>query len=253
MRIASWNINGLRSAVRRDFEPWLAASGADVVCLQEAKVEEDLLTRRWFDGYEAHWFPARKPGYAGVATLVRDGVRVAAIEKGIGDEAFDSEGRVLALRLNDIEIINVYAPHSHRTLSRLDHKLGFIARFDEFLDRRRQSSTPLVIVGDLNVAHLDIDVANARANKGNAGFLPEERAWFESLLARGFVDAFREFDKSAGNYTWWSMRGDVRQRNVGWRLDYALVDERIKPRLRSCFHQSEQLGSDHCPVLVDIE
>jgi exodeoxyribonuclease III len=253
MRIATWNINGLRSAVRGEFEPWLAASEADVVCLQEAKVEEDLLTSRWFDGYEAHWFPARRPGYAGVATLVRDGIDVISVERGVGDQAFDDEGRVLSVRLPDLEIVNVYAPHSHRTLSRLDHKLAFITCFDDFVDSRIRSTTPMVIVGDLNVAHLEIDVANSRQNKGNAGFLPEERAWLNGLLERGMVDAFRAFDDAPGRFTWWSMRKGVRERNVGWRLDYALVDERLASRMANCFHQSEQLGSDHCPVILDLD
>lgn len=253
MRIATWNINGLRSAVRGDFEPWLAACGADIVCLQEAKVEEDLLTARWFDGYEAHWFPARRPGYAGVVTLVRDGIAITAVERGIGDEAFDEEGRVITVRAAGVEIVNVYAPHSHRTLCRLDHKVAFMASFDAFLDRRPPSSAPLVVVGDLNVAHLDIDVANAKANRGNAGFLPEERAWFDGLLQRGLVDAFRAFDEEPGRFTWWSMRKGVRERNVGWRLDYALVDERLLPKVHGCFHQPEQTGSDHCPVIVDLD
>ena len=252
MRIATWNVNGLRSTVRGEFEQWLRSSNIDIACLQEAKVEEDLLTRRWFDGYEAHWNPAQRPGYSGVATLVRDGVETLGVERGIGDPETDIEGRVIATRFPDFEVVNIYAPHSHRTLSRLDHKLRFLAHLAEYVDRKRATSPPLVIVGDLNIAHLDIDVANAKANKGNAGFLPQEREWLDALLQSDFVDAFRHFDQTPGNFTWWSMRAGVRERNVGWRLDYIVVDERLRPKLSACRIQRDQTGSDHCPVILEL-
>lgn len=252
-RIATWNVNGLRSAVRGEFEHWLRSSNIDIACLQEAKVEEDLLTRRWFDGFDAHWNPAARAGYSGVATLVGDGIDICGIERGIGDPETDVEGRVIATRFRDFELVNVYAPHSHRTLSRLGHKLRFLAKLDEYIARKRATSPPLIIVGDLNVAHLDIDVANAKANKGNAGFLPQERAWLDNLLRVGFLDAFRLFDSAAGNFTWWSMRTGVRERNVGWRLDYIIVDARLKARLTNCRIQRDQRGSDHCPVVLDLD
>ncbi len=253
LRIATWNVNGLRSAVRADFEGWLASSEIDVACLQEAKVEEDLLTDRWFCGYQAYWNPALRRGYSGVATIVRDGIDVLEVAKGIGDDEIDAEGRVIATRLCDFEVINIYAPHSHRTLSRLDHKLAFLERLSEYINVKRHSSPPLVIVGDLNIAHLDIDVANAKANRGNAGFLPQERLWLDGLLKSDYLDAFRAINASSGNYTWWSMRQGVRERNIGWRLDYIIVDARLKERIVDCRIQSDQGGSDHCPVILDIE
>jgi len=237
--------------VRRDFEPWLRASNLDIVCLQEVKVEEDLLTTHWFHGYHGLWNSAVKQGYAGVATLVSEAMAPPPFTRGINYEEGDVEGRVLTAEFDEFELVNVYAPHSHRKLTRVAHKLAFLEALSAFI-ANRAGGKPLILVGDFNVAHEDIDVANAKANKRNAGFLPEERSWVTSLLAAGFVDAFRLFHKEGGHYTWWSMREGVRERNVGWRLDYIFIEERLAARARDCFHLPQQLGSDHCPVVLDI-
>lgn len=252
MRVVTWNVNGLRSVVRRDFDDWLRDLEADVVCLQEVKTGEDLLTSQWFKGYEAVWNAAERPGYAGVATLVRRGVPLGGVVRGIDHCESDGEGRVLTLDADGITIVNVYAPHSHRKLTRLEHKLAFLKALDRTLDRLIAAGRPFILAGDLNVAHLEIDVANARGNTRNAGFLPQERAWFAGILERGMIDAFRAFDPEPGRYTWWSMREGVRERNVGWRLDYILASPSLRSRLRHCRHLTERLGSDHCPVLLDL-
>ncbi|WP_077732001.1 exodeoxyribonuclease III [Methylocaldum sp. 14B] len=252
MKLVSWNVNGLRSLVRRDFEAWLAATNYDVVCLQEVKVKEDLLTTHWFENYKAFWNASRRPGISGVATLVRENLAVASIRQGIGDPALDAEGRVLTIDVAGVRVVNLYAPHSHRKLIRLDAKVSFLATLKRFIEQARIDGLPLVLVGDFNIAHQEIDLANPRANQRNAGFLPVEREWITGLLASGFVDAFRHFEQGSGHYTWWSMREGVRARNVGWRLDYAFVEDRLIPSLVACRHLPDRTGSDHCPVVLEL-
>jgi exodeoxyribonuclease III len=253
MKISTWNINGLRSGVRAGFESWLSNSDNDIVCLQEVKTEEDLLGSVWFPGYTAHWFGALRSGYSGVLTLVSSKLNPISIRKGIGDPTIDSEGRVLSVEFNRFEIINVYAPHSHRELTRLDFKLQFLKKLSEYISDQRKKGKPLIIVGDLNIAHEERDIANFAANRKNAGFLPQERSWLEELLRDGFQDAFRVFCNDPGHYTWWSPIKGVRERNIGWRLDYILVDQSMLGSLKSCFHSPEQKGSDHCPVTAVFE
>lgn len=253
MRISTWNVNGLRSSVRSGFENWLEASKNDIVCLQEVKTQEDLLTRSWFDGYNAYWNSAHRPGYSGVATLIAPPLEPLSVETGIGDGVTDPEGRVVATEFHSFVLINAYAPHSHRVLSRIEQKRSFCRHFLYYLRKLKSRRKPIIVVGDLNVAHQDIDLSNPKGNSKNAGFLPEEREWFGALLNEGLVDAFRIFESGGGHYTWWSMRSGVRERNVGWRLDYVLVDESLKPRVRSCFHSADLRGSDHCPVTAELE
>jgi exodeoxyribonuclease III len=252
MRIVTWNVNGLRSVVRRDFDRWLQESAFDLVCLQEVKVEEDLLTANWFGGYRAFWNSARRPGHSGVATLVREDHVPTLIRKGMAHEPSDAEGRVLTVDVNGLRVVNVYAPHSHRALIRLGAKLNFLSALSAFLKREVMDGVPLVLVGDLNIAHGENDLANPKSNVKNAGFLPQERDWLDSLIKDGFIDAFRQFELGPGHYTWWSMRQGVRQRNVGWRLDYAWVATSLRHRLVSCRHMPDRTGSDHCPVIVEI-
>jgi exodeoxyribonuclease III len=253
MKIASWNVNGLRSSVSLGLQSWLEEAQNDVVCLQEAKAQPDLLSELWFKNYRAYWNSAERKGYSGVITLVRSDLNVVSIETGIGDRELDAEGRVLCTGLDDFEVINVYAPHSHRELTRLDAKLAFCRHFDEYLAAKRKNSKPLIIAGDLNVAHTEKDLTNWAANRKNAGFLPQEREWIDRLLASGFVDAFREFCPDTGHYTWWSPIKGVRERNVGWRIDYILVDERLRSNLEKCYHSPEVQSSDHCPVTAEID
>lgn len=253
MRISSWNVNGVRSALRKGLDVWLTQAKSDLVCLQEVKVQENLLSSLLFVGYDTYWHTARRSGYSGVATLVSTSLSGGAIRRGCGDSKTDDEGRVLSLDIGPFIIVNTYAPHSHRELIRLEHKRSFAQSFITFVKELRRSGKPLIIAGDLNVAFDERDLANPVANRKNAGFLPEERAWFGELLENGFNDAFRLFTSESGHYTWWSTRKGVRDRNIGWRLDYFLVDVALSSRVSRCFHWTKQYGSDHCPLSMDID
>jgi exodeoxyribonuclease-3 len=254
IRLSTWNINGLKASSRKGLQTWLAAERHDIVCPQEVKSQEDLLADSWFPGYASHWFSASRAGYSGVVTLLSSHVNPLSVKKGIGDAMLDDEGRALNVEFRNFEVLNIYAPHSHRQLTRLDVKLRFLDRLGEHMRQRRRSGKPFIVAGDLNIAHGDRDVANFGANRNNAGFLPEERRWLDTILQDGFRDAFRAFCSDAGHYTWWSPIKGVRDRNIGWRLDYILVDERLMGCLKTCFHSPEEKGSDHCPVtaLFDI-
>ncbi|WP_061934676.1 exodeoxyribonuclease III [Aureimonas sp. AU22] len=250
--LTSWNVNGLRSVVRRDFETWLTSTRPDVVCLQEVKTEADLLTRHWFPGYVAHWNGSQRPGYGGVATLVRENLRADEFMVGIADPVSDPEGRVLTMDVEGLRIVNVYAPHSHRKLLRLEAKMQFLEALSRHVAFCRRDGIPIVVMGDMNIAHQKIDLANPKANERNAGYRPEERAWLDGFLADGFVDAFRYGTSDGGHYTWWSMRAGVRDRNIGWRIDYALVERSIVDRVVECRHLPDRAGSDHCPVRLVV-
>jgi len=253
MKISTWNVNGLRSTIRRGFEGWISENKSELICLQEVKMQEDLLTKTLFFPYNTYWNTARKRGYSGVATLVSPKLNLSSVERGIGDNVIDNEGRILLMEFGSYILINIYAPHSHRKLTRLEMKLLFFSRFLSYLREIKRRGKPIIIVGDMNIAHKEIDLANPATNKKNAGFLPEERQCMTSLIEEGYIDAFRKFCSESGHYTWWSVRKGVRERNIGWRLDYILVDIRLADRVLSCTHFPNQRGSDHCPVTVDID
>jgi exodeoxyribonuclease-3 len=250
IRLSTWNINGLRSSSRKGLQEWLFKGGHDIVCLQEVKSQQDLFGEAWFPGYRSHWFAAERSGYSGVVTLVTPRLVPLSVRKGLGDALLDAEGRVLHIEFQEFEVLNVYAPHSHRQLKRLDVKLRFLELLGAHLRERRRNGKPLLVAGDLNVAHEERDVANFAANRKNAGFLPEERRWLDRILSDGFRDAFRVFCADTGHFTWWSTMKGVREKNIGWRIDYVLVDDRLVGGLEACFHSPEQLGSDHCPVTL---
>lgn len=253
MRISTWNVNGLRSGVSRGFEGWLSRSQSDVVCLQEVKTPPDLLTANWFPGYYAHWYASERPGYSGVVTLVKNELYASSVHMGIGDPLIDLEARVLTVEFPELNCVNVYAPHSHRQLKRLDFKIYFLERLNTFIELMMARGKPIVMAGDLNVAFDERDVANFGANRKNAGFLPQERGWLEDFLKLGFFDAFRHFHSDSGHYTWWSPIKGVRERNVGWRLDYILMSNVLRNALMECHHSPEEQASDHCPVTATLD
>jgi exodeoxyribonuclease III len=249
MHLVSWNVNGIRACLRKGGGEWLASCGADVICLQEtrARPEEAGLD---LPGYRAHWNPASRPGYSGVAILTRR--EPLGVERELGLPDLDAEGRLLILELADLYVATVYTPNAQRELARLDVRTGV---WDPaFRERMRglAGRKPVVFCGDLNVSHREIDLANPRQNRRNAGFTDEERAGFDALLAAGFVDTFREFEPGGGHYTWWSNRKGVREKNIGWRIDYVLISGDLRPRLRAAAIHPEVLGSDHCPVSVRL-
>lgn len=256
MRLLSWNVNGIRAACKKGFLDWLKKDQPEVLCLQETKCEADQVPAELAShpGYfgEWHWSTVKR-GYCGVSTMTR-GAGFTAVERGIGHEAFDGEGRVLATRLSDITLLNVYFPNGKARPERLKFKMDFNEEFLRLIDRlRRRGQDKLVICGDVNTAHKELDLARPKENSKTSGFLPEERAWIDKLLAAGFVDTFREFNREGGQYSWWDQMTRARERNVGWRIDYFFVSANLRPRLKGAFILPQVMGSDHCPVGIELQ
>lgn len=249
MRLVSWNVNGLRACIKKGFLDFIARDQADVYCLQEVRALPDQVELD-APGYTMFWNPALKRGYSGTAILSRRTPR--AVFPGLGMAEHDTEGRVLTAEFEDYFLVTVYTPNAQRELTRLDYRQNRWDRdFLKFL-RKLEKKKPVVFCGDLNVSHREIDLANPGPNRGNAGFTDEERRGFDNILKAGFIDTFREFESGGGHYTWWSNRKGVRERNVGWRLDYFLISGSLRPHLVSARILAEVFGSDHCPVSVEI-
>jgi exodeoxyribonuclease-3 len=252
MKLVSWNVNGVRSALKQGLLDYIERQGADVVCLQETRAHpDDVQQVVWPSGYQLIWNGAEKKGYSGTAILTR--LAPVKVTRGIGLRAHDTEGRVIAAEYPDIFLVNVYQPNSQRGLTRLVYRTqAWDSAFLAYLLKLRRRGKPVLFCGDLNVAHAEIDLANPKSNRRNAGFTDEERQNFTRLLARGFVDTLREFEKGPGHYTWWSRMANCRARNIGWRVDYFVADERLRPALRRAWISPEVMGSDHCPVGVEL-
>lgn len=244
----SWNVNGLRSVHQKGFLDWLKSEKPDVLCLQEIKAHADQLPEecRSIKGYESHYFPAQKPGYSGVALLTKKSPE--RVQLGIGIEEFDNEGRILIADYKSFVLINAYFPNSQREHTRLPYKLAFCNAMEKFCKKMRDQKREIIMCGDFNIAHQELDLANPKSNENNAGYLPEERAWISKFLKLGYHDVFRELEPDKGHYTWWSYRPGVRERNIGWRLDYHLTSPGIRKKVLDSFHQPKTKGSDHCPV-----
>jgi len=251
MRLLSWNVNGVRAALKKGLLDWMAASRADVICLQETKAHPgDVQHVPWPAGLQPHWHSAEKKGYSGTVVFTR--TPPLAVTDGIGSAAHDREGRVITAEYPDFFVVNVYQPNSQRGLTRLAYRTEeWDPQFLKFL-RKLERRKPVVFCGDLNVAHQEIDLANPKSNRRNAGFTDEERTNFTKLLERGFVDTFREFEKGPGHYTWWSQMMNCRARNIGWRVDYFVVSAALRPRLRRAWIEPQVMGSDHCPVGLEL-
>ena len=253
MLLFSWNVNGVRAVWRNGFADWLRSQRPDVVCIQEVKAHPEQLDDELLHplGYRSYWHPAERRGYSGVTTFTRQ--EPLSVTYGLGREDFDREGRVLMTEFPDFTLINAYFPNSQREHARLDYKLSFCRAITRRLNRMRREGRNLVLCGDYNIAHRPIDLRNPKQNQNNAGFLPEERAWMERFLKNGYVDAFRRFCDEPGHYTWWSYRPTIRERNIGWRIDYFCVNVEFAPALRRAFHQPEIHGSDHCPIGLELD
>jgi len=249
MKLISWNVNGFRSVLRQNFLSYLDQEKPDILCLQEIKCCPDDVEPVWPAKYKAHWNPALKKGYAGTAILTRR--RPDNVKLHMGVVEHDQEGRVLMVEYADFFLVNVYVPNSKRDLSRLPYRQKWDRDFLRYL-KRLEKQKPVIFCGDLNVAHQAIDLTNPKTNVNNHGFTPEERTGFDSFLKAGFLDTFREFEKSGGHYSWWSTMSGARARNVGWRIDYFLISASLRPRLKKAFIRKDVLGSDHCPVGIEI-
>jgi len=248
MNIISWNVNGIRSCAQKGFVEFVNSVNPDIICLQETKADE-VSANLNLVGYEQYWNPAEKKGYSGTAIYTK----FRAMDALLGiDHYFLDEGRVITLEYPNFYLINCYSPHSRRDLSHLEYKHEFNCALNEYV-QQLNGQKPVILCGDLNVAHQDIDIANYKSNKGNAGFTQIERDDFGYLLSTGLVDSFRLlYPQREGAYTWWSYMKDVRKRNIGWRIDYVLISREIVQKTNNALIYSNIFGSDHCPIGLDI-
>ncbi len=249
MKLISWNVNGLRAVLKKNFLEFLDAEQPDVLCLQEIKCSPDDVEQLWPRQYTTYWNSAQRKGYSGTAIFTK--TRPARVFNGVEISEHDGEGRVQTAEYDAFFLVNVYVPNSKRDLSRLAYRQKWDRDFLAYL-KKLERKKPVIFCGDLNVAHTELDLANPQANVHNHGFTPEERAGFTAFVNAGFLDTFREFEKGGGHYTWWSVFSGARSRNVGWRLDYFLISKSLRPRLKSAFIRDKVLGSDHCPVGIEI-
>lgn len=249
--IISWNVNGIRAIAKKGFSEWLAGTGADIVCLQETKAHPDQLDDelKAMHGYTSHFASAEKKGYSGVAIYTKTAPEQVGL---LGASEFDSEGRVLVLDFDELAVISAYFPNSQDGGARLAYKLEFCAAMLEYCSSLAKSGRNFVLCGDFNIAHKPIDLARPKENEGSAGYLPEERAWMDTFIDKGFVDTFRMFNQEPDNYTWWSYVTRARDRNIGWRLDYHCVPQHFAPSVAGAAILSDVMGSDHCPVTLEL-
>lgn len=252
MKIITYNVNGLRSAISKGFLEWLKATDADIVCLQEIKSLPDDYKPETFSefGYTVYWHPAEKKGYSGVAVLTRIEPTNSCI--GCGIEKYDREGRVLRLDFENFSILNVYMPSGSSGEERQIFKFDWLDDFYIFVCELKIKYPNLVVCGDYNICHRPIDIHNPKSNAKSSGFLPEERAWLEKFFSSGFLDAFRYFNPEPHNYTWWSYRAGARKKNLGWRIDYHAITEPLIKDLKRTIILKEAVHSDHCPVMLEI-
>ena len=249
MRFISWNVNGLRACMQKGFMDFFHESNADFFCLQETKLQEGQIELNLPD-YTQHWNYAQKKGYSGTAIFSKTTPLSSSL--GIGVEALDTEGRVITLEYPDFYLVTCYTPNAQRELARIDHRMQWEDAFAAYL-KELDAQKPVIVCGDLNVAHQEIDLKNPASNRGNAGFSDQERNRFTKLLAQGFTDTFRYlYPETTGAYTWWSYMFKARQNNAGWRIDYFLVSNRIKDKIAATPIYADVLGSDHCPVGLEL-
>jgi exodeoxyribonuclease-3 len=254
MKLISWNVNGIRAVAKKGLADFLRAEKPDVLCLQEIKISDSarLLVEFDFAGYKEYWCSAKRPGYSGTAILIKSGLKdFLQVENGLGEDKFDIEGRTQIAEFKDFYLFNVYFPNSNHELSRLGYKL----EFNEALlkqAKKLEKKKPVIITGDFNVAHQPIDLARPKDNIGNPGFTEEERAFMDKFLAAGFIDSFRALNGDKIQYSWWSFRAAARLRNIGWRIDYFCVSDKLKKHLKNASILDKQTGSDHAPVVLEI-
>ena len=254
MKLVSWNVNGLRAVINKGFVEFFKEIDADVFCIQETKMQEDQIDdniKEIFNGYNTYWNSAEKKGYSGTAIMTKD--KPLNVEYGIGIEEHDKEGRVITLEFDKFYMVNCYTPNSKRELERLDYRMVWEDAFRNYLLELNKKK-PVIVCGDLNVAHKEIDLKNPKTNRKNAGFTDEEREKMTELLNAGFTDTFRYlYPDKTDTYTWWSYMFKAREKNAGWRIDYFIVSNSIKDKIKESYIYSEVMGSDHCPVGLDID
>lgn len=249
MKLISWNVNGLRAALNKGFTEFFNEINADIFCIQETKMQEGQ-AEVFFEGYNQYWNSAEKKGYSGTAIFTK--VKPLSVAYGISIEEHDKEGRVITLEFEKFYLVNIYTPNSKRELERLDYRMIWEEEIKSYL-KKLDENKPVIMCGDLNVAHQEIDIKNPKTNRRNAGFTDEERNKMTVLLDNGFTDTFRHvYPDKKDAYSWWSYMGNARAKNVGWRIDYFIVSNSIKDEIKDAYIYPEIMGSDHCPVGVDI-
>lgn len=254
MKIISWNVNGIRAIAKKGFADFLKSRRPDILCLQEVKISASTRLNTEFDfpGYEEYWNSAARPGYSGTAILVRTGLKgVKGVKTGLGVEKFDNEGRVQTLESERFFLVNIYFPNANQELSRLGYRLEFNEALLKYV-KKLERLKPVILTGDFNVAHQEIDLARPKENVGSAGFTPEERAWMNKLLTSGFVDTYRDKNPRKVQYSWWSFRMRARERNVGWRIDYFCVSAKLNKTVKKAYILDKITGSDHAPVGLEL-
>ncbi len=244
MKFVSWNVNGLRACITKGFEDSFKALDADFFCLQETKLQEGQTDLK-FDGYDSYWNYAEKKGYSGTAIFTKH--KPLSVSYGLGIDEHDHEGRVITLKMDDFFLVTVYTPNSQDGLRRLDYRMKWEEDFLAYI-KTLDEKKPVIICGDLNVAHEEIDLKNPKTNRMNAGFTDQEREKMSIFLSNGFIDTFRALYPDTVKYSWWSYRFKAREKNAGWRIDYFLISERLKERMENALIHNEVYGSDHCPV-----
>lgn len=250
VKILSWNVNGLRAVHKRGFLKWLAETDADIVCLQEVRSQPNQLQFELVNhpNYHVYFNPATKKGYAGVAVYTKK--KPEKVERTLGLKRFDDEGRILRLEYPEFTLINLYMPHGDRSKKYVPYKLDCYTELLKELGKIKGKR--VLVIGDFNIAHKEVDLARPKQNQKNTMFTPEEREQMDKIVKLGFMDTFRKFHKEGGNYTWWPYYADARRRNLGWRLDYAFASKSLVPRLKSAFILKQVGGSDHCPIGVSV-
>lgn len=253
MKILSWNVNGIRAASKKGLFEWFLDESPDILCLQEIKaMPEQIPTHlRNMPGYHIFWHPAERKGYSGVVTYTKE--KPMSVKRGFEIEKFDREGRILITEYPSFTLFNIYFPNGKKNQERLDYKLDFYDTFLAYADNLKTKGKNIVVCGDFNTAHREIDLARPKENEHVSGFLPIERAWMDTFVDHGYVDTFRHFNKEAGQYSWWDLKTRARERNVGWRIDYFFVNKEFLSHVEKAFIKQDVMGSDHCPVGIEIK
>ena len=253
LKLLSWNVNGIRAAQKKGFLQWLEKENPDILCVQETKAHVEQLTKDLINpnGYKTYWSSGERKGYSGVATFTK--LEPKSIETSFGVKKYDSEGRILISNYTDFTLFNIYFPNGQRDEERLKYKLGFYDEFLKYSDCLKGKGKKIIICGDINTAHKEIDLARPKENENTSGFLPVERKWMDKLLEHGYIDTFRHFNKEGKHYTYWDLITRARERNVGWRIDYFFISPNLLKDLKRAFIMSDVMGSDHCPLGIEIE
>jgi exodeoxyribonuclease-3 len=251
-RIISYNVNGIRAALKKDFMTWLGAANPDVLCLQEIKAMPEQLEADFLENLEYHhyWYPAQKKGYSGTAIWTKE--KPKHVEYGCGMEKYDFEGRVIRVDFETFSVMSVYMPSGSNEL-RQSFKMEWLSDFQDYINELKKEIPNLIISGDYNICHLDIDIHNPTKQQRTSGFLPEERQWVSKFIESGFIDTFRHFNMEPNNYSWWSYRAGARGKNLGWRIDYHMVSEPLRERISRATILPEAKHSDHCPIVVELQ